>query len=325
MNKKVSIVVPIYNVEKYLDKCINSVVNQTYKNIEILLIDDGSTDNSGKIAEKWTKKDDRITVYHKANGGLSDARNYGIKKANGNYICFIDSDDWVENNYIERLLLKICENDCDISICNPIYDFEDSISKVKQKKNSKNNYIMNSEEAILQLNNFRYFDMSAWCKLYKIELFNNIKFPKGKYCEDFYIMYKLFDKANKIIYFNEYLYHYIQRKGSITNSKNLRYDFIYAAYQQMIFVERKYPKLKNVVRSAYASSILTIYNKSIENKILLKPDIKEKFITEVKNNYKYVKENSQIPLIKKFQIFLFSKNRTIYKIFFKLYKLVFKI
>ena len=326
MNKKVSIVVPIYNVEKYLDKCINSLVNQTYQDIEILLIDDGSTDKSGKIAEDWAKKDSRTNVYHKTNGGLSDARNYGIKKASGSYICFIDSDDWVEKNYIERLLLKIYENDCDISICNPIYDFENGVSKIKQKKNNKSNYIMNSEEAILELNNFRYFDMSACFKLFKKELFNNIKFPKEKYCEDFYIMFKLFDKANKIVYFNEYLYHYMQRKGSIShNNNNLRYDFIYAAYQQMIFVEKKYPRLKNIVRSAYVSSILTIYNKSIENKVLLSADIKEKFDTEVKNNYKYVKGNSQLPFIKKVQIFLFSKNKVVYKIFFKLYKLIFKV
>ena len=129
--KKISVIVPIYNVEKYLEKCINSIVFQTYKNIEILLIDDGSTDKSSYICEEWKKRDSRINVVHKANGGLSDARNCGLNIASGEYVCFIDSDDYIENDYIEKLYKILIENKLRVSQCGINYINEND-KKLKQ-------------------------------------------------------------------------------------------------------------------------------------------------------------------------------------------------
>lgn len=324
MNDLISVVVPVYNVEKYLQKCIDSIINQTYKKIEIILVNDGSTDNSLSICNEYKKTDSRIQVIDKKNGGLSSARNVGIKFSKGKYICFVDADDYLEHNFVEKLYNKIINNKCDISICNFVYDFENGKSKIRYN-NSLENYLMNSSEAILQLNNYKYFDMSACSKMFKKELFSDIRFPEGKFCEDYYVMYLLFDKADKIVYFCDPLYHYFQRVGSITKDKKLKYDFIHAAYEQMTFVEKKYPNLKYVVRSAYSSANMTVYNMAKKNNIKLSKADKRKFQKAVKENYAYVKRNNYIPKIKKIQTYLFTKNLILYNILFTLYRFIYKV
>ena len=146
MDKLVSIVVPVYNVDKYLDKCVNSIINQKYKNLEIILVDDGSTDESGKKCDLWAEKDNRIRVIHKENGGLSDARNVGIDNSKGYYISFIDSDDFIENDMIEVLLKEIKENNCDISICGY---YKTYVDKDEIIDNSKEIFVMNNIERTL--------------------------------------------------------------------------------------------------------------------------------------------------------------------------------
>lgn len=320
MNELISLVVPIYNVEKYLDKCIKSLIDQTYNNIEIILVNDGSTDNSIEICEKWRKLDSRIIIINKENGGLSDARNFGINVANGRYLCFIDSDDFVGKDMIKKLYESIKKYKADISICNRYHIFDNGNKFIKFKQN-EDDLVMTNEEAIFQMNNFEYFDMSVCTKMFKKELFDDLKFPKGKISEDFYVMYKLLDKSTVIIYISEPLYYYYQRSGSISKNREINYDFIKAAYEQCQYVEKKYPNLKNCVRSAYVSANMTSYNMVIAQKGKIPKNVINKLKSEVKENYEFVKNNKDLGKMKKFQTFLFVHSIFVYNLLYKLFKL----
>ena len=190
---KISVVVPIYNVEKYLEKCIKSILNQTYNNLEIILVNDGSTDNCLNICKKFEKIDKRIFVINKENGGLSEARNYGIDKATGKYITFVDSDDYIDEDYLEFLYKNLIINNCDISICNPRIVYEDGgKSRTLYKYCFPQNIVLEGEKALEMMLYQKKFDNSAWGKLYKINLFDEIRYPVGKLYEDIATTYKTF-------------------------------------------------------------------------------------------------------------------------------------
>ena len=245
-NELVSIIVPAYNVEKYIKKCINSLINQTYKNIEIILVDDGSTDGTGKICDLFSKKDKRIKVIHKENGGLSDARNCGIDIATGNYILLVDSDDYVDLEIVEFLYNNLKENNADISTCLPKkFKENDNDSLKDDKKNT--NAILKKEDALENLFYLKNLTVSAWGKLYKKELFKNIRYPKGKLYEDLPTTYRLFAKSNIISTNSKKMYYYLIRKGSIMNSKfnKKRMDSLYFTREQTEFVKKEYPSILN--------------------------------------------------------------------------------
>lgn len=217
----ISIIIPVYNVEKYLDKCIESIINQTYNNIEIILVDDGSTDNSGKICDKYREKDNRIKVIHKENGGLSDARNHGLDIAKGKYVTFIDSDDFINEKFCEILLTNLKNNNSDISCCK-MREFSDNYTIINENDNRTDLIIKhcNKIEALTKVLYQIEMDSSVCNKLFKIQLFKDIEFPKGRYFEDLATIYKIILKSNNVTYTNERLYYYYQRKTSILHSGN---------------------------------------------------------------------------------------------------------
>ena len=220
MQPLLSIIVPIYNVEQYLDRCIQSILNQTYQNLEIILVDDGATDCSGAIADSYAAKDKRIKVFHKENGGLSDARNYGLEHVTGDYILFIDSDDFIVNIMCERLITVASSNNADIVSCNYyIYRGDDDIS-------IHNMSVQDDKRTFTGMDMLRYyllktepFDLNVvWNKIFKLDLFNGVepvRFPKGRVQEDNFTIFRLFLNANSIVTVNEPLYYYVQRAGSI--------------------------------------------------------------------------------------------------------------
>lgn len=212
----ISIVVPIYDVEKFLPRCIDSILNQTYQNLEIFLVDDGSPDNCGCIADKYAIKDNRINVIHKENGGLSDARNVAIEKATGEYITFVDSDDYIANDYIEVLYSLIEKYHAEISIGSWKIFQEDTIPKKRSRKVYELKF--NQQEALSDMFYQNHFDVSAWVKLYKRDLFNDVKFPKGELFEDLQTTFKLFLKCNTIAFSSCEIYFYMLRFGSIEGS-----------------------------------------------------------------------------------------------------------
>ncbi len=220
MNELISIVVPVYNVEKYLNKCIESIINQSYSNLEIILVDDGSKDSSGIMCDSYILKDKRIKVIHKENGGLSDARNVGIDKAKGEYIVFIDSDDWIDEKMIEILYNIIKKNNSDISICDYFLAYNEEIQTQKEDIEIIN---LSNIEALKKIydKDLGVCMIVAWNKLYKRNLFkDDIRYPYGKIHEDEFTTYKLLYKAEKISYTKQKMYYYRQRENSITSSFN---------------------------------------------------------------------------------------------------------
>ena len=258
MKKLISIVLPIYNVENYIEKCMESVLNQTYKNIEIILVDDGSPDNCPIICDQYVKEDNRVKVVHKENGGLSDARNAGIKVANGDYITFIDSDDYVDKDYVEFFYNTIEETDADIAIGGHrvIYDS----GKIIEKETHENS-VLEPKKVLERILYDDGIDLSAWGKLYKRYLFNDIKFPKGRLFEDSATTYMLVDKANKIAINSISKYNYIIRKNSISNAKfsPKKMDLITSTREMSEYVKNKYPDLENAANRrlmyAYLSTL----------------------------------------------------------------------
>lgn len=234
----ISVIIPVYNTEKYLKDCVNSVLNQTYKNLEIILVDDGSTDSCPQICDEYNKKDKRIIVMHKINGGLSDARNQGIEVAKGEYIAFIDSDDYISTVFIEELH-NACElNAVDISCCNFYRKYRNNHTAAHKPTANKKFTNIEAVKDIFLANSL--CEVMTWNKLYRISLFkqSNIRFPVGKLHEDVYTTYKLFYLANGIIYINEPLYFYLQRPDSIMGRKfnNKRLDALGALDETKTYI-----------------------------------------------------------------------------------------
>lgn len=319
----ISVIVPIYKVEKYLEKCVKSIGSQTYKNIEIILVDDGSPDNCGKLADNLAKTDSRIKVIHKVNGGLSSARNAGIDVAQGDYIGFVDSDDTIEPFMYEKLFSLLQKENTKLSVCAVNYVYEDG--KVLRKKGLGQNVTFDFCQAIIEMNSHRYFDMGAWSKLYHRSLFEDIRFPVGKLSEDYYIMYKIFDKAQRISYLDIPCYNYLQRKNSITRGDKINHDHEYAAYEQMRYLDEKYPDMKVVGHTAYASAALTVYDFYLKNKVKCAKEKMNHFQEVIKENKEYIDKADYLTKSKKVQFILFSKSPTLYNVVFKTYRKIKKV
>lgn len=314
----VSIIIPIYNVEKYLRECIDSVLKQTYNNLQIILVDDGSPDNCGSICDEYAEKDDRITVIHKENGGLSSARNEGIKIARGQYIGFVDSDDFIDENMYSNLMHNININNADIAICGRVYVYGDK-NVIRCKKNI---YLkMNSEEAINKMNTFGYYDVASWDKIYKRELFEGIEFPIGKLSEDWFTTYKLLDKAETIIYDSTPMYYYRQREKSITHSRKVNYNPIYASKEVLGLVEKKYPDSIIYAITAYVYANIGVYDNLILYDKENNDEIK-KVLINIKENYDLVIKNKELSNKRILQLKLLKLSPMIYNCVFKIFDLL---
>ena len=224
----VSIIVPVYNVGAYLRKCLDSILNQTYRELEILVIDDGSTDRSGRICDEY-RKDRRVRVFHTENRGLSCARNLGLDEAKGEWIGFVDADDWIEPDMYELLIEKAVETGADIVECGWFREYPKS-TKIRKAETSCYSLSLKAIEALLQ----GRLSYSVWDKVWKKELFSHIRFPEGRVSEDIAVTYKLLEKANLVTGISVPLYHYLQRDSSITRTYNMDnlVGYWYSVYEQ---------------------------------------------------------------------------------------------
>ncbi len=221
-NPKISVIVPMYKVEKFIPRCMESIKNQTFKDFEVLMIDDGSPDKSAELAEKFAKEDERFILFHKTNGGLSDARNYGLERAKGKYVVFIDSDDCVHKDYL-RVLYDECENNgADISYCNFYHSFFMSKLILPSFSHIRTG-VFEKEKALNMLIGDRYLHSFAWNKMYKKSLFadNHITYPKI-YFEDVATSARVFLHANRVAVTKKSLYYYEKRGGSIMATMDMR-------------------------------------------------------------------------------------------------------
>ncbi len=238
----ISVIVPIYKVENYLPKCIDSILNQEYKNLEIFLVDDGSPDLCGKICDEYALKDSRIQVIHKPNGGLSDARNVALNIMTGEYVTFIDSDDYVSPQYISILWKLLNKYKADIAVSQ--YQAVKGETTKMLTISHVHDHILERDEAVKMMFYQKLFDNSAWGKLYKNYLFKEIQYPKGVIFEDLGTTYKLFLQCNNIAYTSAISYFYLQRKDSIEgeqfNDKKL--DAIPLANEMMSTIAKENPQ-----------------------------------------------------------------------------------
>lgn len=232
--EKISVIVPVYKVEQYLDRCVESIAGQTYRNLEIILVDDGSPDSCPFLCDNWASKDERIKVIHKANGGLSDARNAGLKIATGKYVSFVDSDDWLMPGFFEIMMSVLEETNSDIVECGASY-IDERGNQLRCRSIEKEREELNRVMAIKRLLKEDGVYQTVWNKIYRREVIGDITFEKGKLHEDDYWTYQIFDRASKVTVINQPLYCYFQRSDSIMGVgyrlKNL--DGIEARHRQV--------------------------------------------------------------------------------------------
>lgn len=290
---KISIIVPVYNGSKYLKKCLSSLMRQTYKNIEIIVVNDGSTDESLELAKEIAKEDNRIKVYNKENGGPSSARNLGIEKASGEYIGFVDSDDYVDENMFAVLYDMIEKAQAKIAICG-WYLVENG--QVRTCKFKCDRVILNDEQAIDMLLNYVSFDNFACNKLFHCSLFENNIFPVGKVLEDLLTIYKLIHEAKTIVVDSKPLYYYVMHSNSITS--NLYKQVNPQSFQAFKDREKDllvmYPKLTNKIKSNYFTVNRHYFTISIHSCIRDKKFEKAR-IKEMRKNVCYVWTDKSIP------------------------------
>lgn len=276
MQKLVSIIVPVYNVAPYLERCLTSLTGQTYKNIEILLVDDGSTDASGRLCDVWQRKDDRIQVFHKTNGGLSDARNYGLERASGDFVCFIDSDDWVDLQFVEVMLGALADTGSDIVECD--YLCTDGSHPTPISRQTAYKYEVFEERECFRRFLTNHFFVSVCNKLYRRSLLENQLFRKGAYHEDEYWTYKIFTKAQKACRLHYTGYFYYQRAGSIVHTKpSLKRltDAFVAGKERIDFIEAQYPEYASIGYSKMMYTCMYLYNDAMGSDIPQKKSLQE--------------------------------------------------
>ena len=255
MDKLISVIVPIYNVEKYLVKCIESIINQTYSNLEIILVDDGSPDNCHIICDEYAKKDSRIKVIHKKNGGLSDARNAGLDIATGEYISFIDSDDWIYKDMYTDLIDLIKTYDADISGCS-VYKFYENDKFNLDYDKEFNVKIYSNEEALRSLIREEEIKQTVWNKIYKRNIIDDIKFEVGKIHEDEYWTYQVIGNSKRVVHIDKPMYYYLQRENSIMGKgySEKRLHGIYSRKERLDYIQQKFP---NIITDAKMSLFFT--------------------------------------------------------------------
>lgn len=253
-------IIPVYNSAEYLEKCLNSVINQTYRHLEIILVDDGSTDRSGEICDRYAEEDKRIKAIHQKNSGVSSARNTGLKSVTGSYIGWVDSDDWIEPKMFEKMIDCTRESDADIVICGRVEQYDNH----HFLKGFQNQEILNKEQALALLVEDDLVRSYLCDKLWKRELFEDIRFAQLKIFEDLDVMYQLFMKAERVICLPDVFYHYEHHGTSLTAEPSLesRIVFFQISKKRYENLKRDFPPLTQQMEPVMimaAAHIWTVY------------------------------------------------------------------
>ena len=324
----VSVIVPVYKVEKYLNKCVESLVGQTLQDIEIILIDDGSPDNCPKICDDWAKKDSRIKVIHQKNGGLASARNTGIKNATSEYISFVDSDDYLDLSFIEKLYLLIIKNSADISICNFARVYENGEAIHLPQCEIKDG-TFTGRQICLDFRKVSTTYISACSKIYKKELFNEVSFPIGKINEDEAVAHKLIYPCKKVMLSSDVLYYYVNHNlgeniSSSINEKNFT-DAIEAFYDRVAYFNQVGDnELQEYSEMEYLYSIFVQMGRIERYSNIAKHKI-AKIKTEFDLIYDQIRKNTKLTIKHKIILYSFKVNTHLTRIISRLgYKLIFR-
>ena len=320
---KVSVIVPIYKVENYMGKCIDSLLRQSLTDIEIILVDDGSPDRCGEMCDEYKSKDERIKVIHKVNGGLSDARNAGLKIATGDFIGFVDSDDYVASDMFERLFSICVKNNVKIAGCDLAYVYDGS-DAVPDCRSTGEEIIMSSQAFFKKMLYVQeYLRTGVWNKIYAAELFADVRFPKGKIYEDVGTMYKLIFQVKEIAYISYPGYFYLKaREGAITNQKYSvkEYDRLEMNTNMVNYILENQPSLaKTAIGYRAVNCNLSIVNSMIASETV-DPKILS-FIRQDLNKYFFKIMLSDQVIWKKIQILLLMLSYRLYTVVYKKMKL----
>lgn len=311
---KVSVIIPIYNAELYLAKCLDSLLRQNYQNLEIILIDDGCTDSCPQICNDYEGKDNRIKVIHQKNGGLSAARNAGLKIATGDYISFVDNDDLLSVYFYERLMQVATENNADIVECDfeKFVDVEDYNEKNLKPQNMIDKF---DTQSALHLLIGDYLQPMVWNKIYQRNVVINLDFPVGKSHEDVFWTYKAFGNAKKIVHLKEVLYFYRQHDQSIMGKKYSlkRLDAVEALEERIFYMKEYFPKLVSLATSVFCFGAMDHYRSISKNQAIdPKKTYRKEIVQKVRNYNKYsVVKNWDLKTIFWFQFFLLSPDTSL--------------
>lgn len=291
----ISVIVPVYNIQNYIKRCVESIVNQTFTKLQIILVDDGSTDESGKICDEMAASDTRIEVFHKSNGGLSDARNFGLERARGEYVAFVDGDDYIDSDMYESLYKEIVSTAADIASCGYYEVFDD---KIYTKCCVKETIVLDKIRAYETLfSRGGLLGCSSCNKLFRKNIFDDIKYKVGIQSEDLELIYRILDKTQTVVCVDAVKYHYVHRENSITTSAfNKRsMDVIYTSEKMIQFVHLNYPE---IIKQAYAYQVMWLIGGL---KSIYETENRSEFSTEesyikmlIRKNWKWYVRNSYI-------------------------------
>lgn len=249
----ISVIIPIFNISHYLSQCVDSVLAQSYEDLEIILVDDGSTDDCPRMCDEYKEQDVRVKVIHKENGGLSDARNVGMKIAAGEWIYFVDSDDWVDRNAIQQLYKFAVDNYCDVVQGGVYYAYHDHLLYRKASKKEQKRTVLERKDAMRELIVNDRVKNFAWGKLYKTELIEDLFFPVGKFFEDSFWQHLVMDRVERYGVIDEPLYYYRQREDSISGTPSNRLnDLLEGNKERVNFIREKYPDLLTLMQKKYS-------------------------------------------------------------------------
>lgn len=309
MSELISVIVPIYNVANYLRKCVESIRKQSYQNLEIILVDDGSPDNCGEICEEYAKLDYRIKVIHKANGGLSDARNYGIEAATGEYFLFVDSDDYIHIDMIRILYEALKEKNAQVAVCSYQNVQENEVTAYNESYRGVLQPLLMTEKQMFDSHYYldkRVEFIVAWNKLYHCSLFEHVRYPKGKVHEDEFTTYKLLYQAQKIVYIEAPLYFYVQRENSIMGQKisEKRLLILEALLERMEFFKKKGEKRLWVLTfEAYRRSFFRYVGEVRRTKAFPRSRF-SKYTRIYRNNLKEYMENTKFTKVETIKYYI---------------------
>lgn len=291
MDDLISVVIPVFKVEDYLDKCVSSIVNQTYRNLEIILVDDGSPDGCPEKCDERARLDSRIVVIHKKNGGLSDARNYGTATATGECIGFVDSDDWIDLDFYETLHSVMSINQAQIAASDVVWVYDDH----KERKRRYEQTVFTPEQALETIMRGDGFHATAWNKLYGADLIRCFSYPVGRLHEDEFVTYRVIAEADQLVLCQNTTYYYRQRKGSImANCRTENLDAVDAFLERLKFLHNRFPELYQRDKPFYCVMLTGIYRDSLKSGSKLEKEVQKQLI-HYRNKIHY-----SIPEMKKY-------------------------
>lgn len=317
MDKLISVIVPIYKVENFLNKSVESVLNQSYKNFELILVNDGSPDNCPKMCDDWAKKDSRIKVLHKENGGLSSARNAGLNICKGEYIAFLDSDDYLEKDYLKKLLAAMLANDADLVICGLNYVDENGVEIKNNNKVLTPKIYKQQEKFDIIFKDNTINSVVAWNKLYARQIFDKLRYPEGKIHEDEFIIYDVINNCKKdICVITDKLYNYLIRSDSIMGSKRPTEKMLHAIESKKVKLDKldKNDKNYHYAVEQYLSIFIQTFIKVRSDK-----ELRDKVFKQFKQEYKIYKKDLA-DFKTKIKCFMFRYLKNLLLIIYKLKK-----